>query len=87
MMCNSLVEQVLSHFEDCGVVLIDPPAGKDEAGGAVRKVVRERHVDVKRRAWKIATRILCEMQISLAFPFLRCFIVREMNERRLRLYA
>ena len=47
---HSLVEKVLSHFEDGGVVLVDPPAGEHEAGGTVGEVVGERNVDVESRA-------------------------------------
>ena len=46
-----LVEEVLGHLKDGGVVVLHPAAGEDEAGGGVGQVVRERHVDVERRAW------------------------------------
>lgn len=49
---NSLVEQVLSHLENRGVILVDPPPREHEARGAVRKVVREGNVDVESCAWK-----------------------------------
>lgn len=42
-----LVEEVLGHLKDGGVVVFHPAAGEDEAGGGVRQVVRERHVDVE----------------------------------------
>ena len=45
-----LVEEVLCHLEDGGVVVLHAAAGEDEAGGRVGQVVRERNVDVERGA-------------------------------------
>ena len=45
-----LVEEVLCHLEDGGVVVLHAAAGEDESGRRVGQVVCERNVDVERGA-------------------------------------
>ena len=48
---SSLVEQIFRHLEYGRVVVVHLPPTEVELLRAVGQVVRERDVDVKRRAW------------------------------------